>query len=150
MRQMLGRQMLGSVGAGRRLPGGGQSVLYEEPLSASRIEPIALPLTAIGAGATVNVVVRPQRLFRGNKIILFEDGVAGTNLLIEDITTQQRSIFAAAGQVPIGAFGPLVYENVVEIYTVQVGADITFRVTNPSGGALDFSGIIFGRTATAS
>lgn len=145
-RQVLGRQILGQTGRRmERLPGGGSSVLYQEPLNAMRIEPIAFPLTAIGAGATEVVTVRPQRLFRGNKLILF-----GAGLIIEDITTQQRSIFAAPGAVPIEAFGPTVYENNVEIYTVQVGADISVRVNNPTVGAVDFYGVVFGRTATAS
>lgn len=149
-RQLLGYnpQMLGSTMGGVSRPlGGGSSVLVSEPRNIARKEYVGIPATALTAGAVADVTLTPQRLFRGDKLILLPDAVG---LILDDILTENRSVAAGAGGVPVEAFGPTVYDNNLQIYTVQIGGQIVFRFRNPTGGTINVSGVIIGNTVSSS
>jgi len=97
----------------------------------------------IAAGASQSIVVSPQTLFRGRKLVL-SDTVAAA-FVIDDIKVGTQSQAAAAGQIPGDAFrGSTTGEDNIQMDTARPGQAIIFQVTNISGGAVRFRAALFG------
>ncbi len=95
----------------------------------------------VAAGASVVITVRPQMLFRPNRLLV-PDAIA-PSFTIDDIKIGNRSQFASSGAIPAAAFGESVDDDLL-MDTIQTSQDIVITVTNVSGGAVQFRAALFG------
>lgn len=105
--------------------------------------PLPLGSQTIGAGATVNVVGRPQIPFRVERLVT--TGVAG--LLIDDVRVGNKSQLPQAGALPNEIFGFTAVAVALMGDTAAPAMDVTVVVRNPTGGGLVFAGAIIGAAA---
>lgn len=119
------------------LPSAGSSIMRR------MLAPV--PSTFIGAGLTADIVFRPQRRMRIERLIL-NSSVTPPTATINDIRIGARSMYANAGAVPIGVFGNTSTDTVLRGYTCDPGMDVTLTVNVPGGAAEVITGAIIGET----
>lgn len=104
--------------------------------------PLGLGATNLGAGATAIIGANPQLPFRVRRLV-----TASVNLLIENIQVGTQSQFVAAGAVPTEVFAPNSFDVDLKGDTAVPGVQVQLTVSNPTAGALVFSGAIIGDVA---
>lgn len=97
--------------------------------------------TSIPAGGQVTVEVRPQRPFKPQRIFCPSNV---QNLLILNVEIQGTGIFANSLGVPIELFSEVSTTPQIRWPTLQTATGAQFIVSNPTGGALFFSGMLYG------
>jgi hypothetical protein len=104
--------------------------------------PLGLGATSLGAGTTAIISANPQLPFRVARLV-----TPSTGLLIENIQVGTQSQFVAAGAVPTEVFAPDAQDVELRGDTAVPGVSVQITVSNPTGGALVFSGAIIGLVA---
>lgn len=104
--------------------------------------PLGLGATTIGAGATAIISANPQLPFRVDRLV-----TPSTGLLIENLQVGTVSQFVAAGAVPVEVFAPNAFDVELRGDTAVPGVSVQITVSNPTAGALVFSGAILGPVA---
>jgi len=104
--------------------------------------PLGLGATSLGAGATAIISANPQLPFRVNRLVS-----PSTGILIDNIAVGTVSQFVAAGSVPVEVFAPNAVGVGLKGDTAVPGVSVQITVSNPTGGALVFSGAIIGEVA---
>src|SRR5512140_3943061 len=66
--------------------------------------PAAMPSTSIAAGATADITIKPQRLFRAEFLIATES--TASKLFIDGAFVQGENQFVTSGSIPVATFGP--------------------------------------------
>lgn len=136
-----GEWALGARRRGRRRPGRNAFVRKVRNKQLRRY-PLGLGVTNILAGATVIVRVNPQLPFMIERITTPTLG-----LTIDNVQVGTVSQFVAAGAVPTETFAPNAVAVQLKGDTAVPGVDIAVTVTNPTAGAVNFSGAIIGLVA---
>jgi len=104
--------------------------------------PLGLGATSIGAGATAIISANPQLPFRVNRLI-----TPSLGLLIDNLQVGTVSQFVAAGSVPTEVFAPNAFDVELKGDTAVPGVLVQITISNPTAGALVFSGAIIGTVA---
>jgi len=104
--------------------------------------PLGLGATSIGAGATAIISANPQLPFRVDRLV-----TPSTGLLIDNLAVGTVSQFVAAGSVPVEVFSPDAVDVNLKGDTAVPGVSVQITVSNPTAGALTFSGAIIGTVA---
>lgn len=134
--------MMGA-GGGYRPAGSQGTTVLPMTYTAMFEEPLPLDEVSVPANGTASIRKILERPFRGNKLILLPEDVG---LLITDIKVMNKSIYPAAGNGPVEAFGATVYQNNIRIETAQIGGSVQIDFENTTAAALTVSGYIFGAT----
>jgi len=117
-------------------------VVRQVPHQKSRRQSIGFVFDGIGPNETVDIVSRPQVLFRGTRLLI--PSVIGQTVRVEDVKVGRTSQFAAIGAQPGVAFSELSTADNLQLDTATPGMDVTLRIKNTSGASIDFSATIFG------
>ena len=104
--------------------------------------PLGLGATSIGAGATAVIQANPQLPFQVNRLV-----TPSTGLLIDNLQVGTASQFVAAGAVPVEVFRPDAVDVDLKGDTAVPGVAVQITISNPTAGALTFSGAIIGSVA---
>ena len=100
----------------------------------------------IAAGASLDVITRPQDVFSPRKLMV--EPLVASNFVINDVKVGNISQFSSGTQaVPASIFTPDSVANDVKYDTAQVSQDIVIRVTNISAGASRFRAAMIGFVA---
>ena len=119
----------------------------------NRKDMLGLGQTTIGIGATVNINLTPQSIFRPDKLVLSAALAAGgagvlADILVNDIRIGQQSQFVAAGAVSGIMYQNDTTDGSFRFDTCQVGQLIVVQVTNVNAAAQIVSGGFIGKTLT--
>ncbi len=96
----------------------------------------------VAAGATVDIIQRPQLTFRPERVII--PAAIGANFNVADIRIGKDSQFLSAGVIPAAVFAEGAFGVRLKMDTAQIAMDIDLRVTNISAGALNFFAAMIG------
>jgi hypothetical protein len=132
-------------GQGRHRGGrqvGGTRIHSEEPQH-ERQFPIGFELTNIAAGDEEDIEVKPQVLFRGERLAIAQSIARYFDVL--DIKVGKDSQLAATGPLTGEAFETRAVGVRMELDTAQPGIVITLRVKNTDTAAHDFKAVLYGR-----
>jgi hypothetical protein len=132
-------------GQGRHRGGrqvGGTRIHSEEPQH-ERQFPIGFELTNIAAGDEEDIEVKPQVLFRGERLAIAQSIARYFDVL--DIKVGKDSQLAATGPLTGEAFETRAVGVRMELDTAQPGIVITLRVKNIDTAAHDFKAVLYGR-----
>jgi hypothetical protein len=117
-------------------------VVRNVPHRKSRRQSVGFTFDSIAPGTTVDVVSRPQELFRGTRLLI--PSVIGATLRVEDVKVGRQSQFVASGAQPAVSFSELSTVDNIQMDTCRPGQDITLKISNRGGTAVDFSATLFG------
>lgn len=109
-----------------------------------RILLLGFQALAIANGAQVQVLTQPQYPFRPCRLIVPSTIAPGFRL--NNITSGQQPIFAAAGGIPAEAFSEVATYVDVIWPTASIGNQVAIDVLNRSGAAADFEALMLGVT----
>jgi hypothetical protein len=98
-------------------------------------------ITAVPAGGTATVVLRPKRPFKPQKLFL-PSTIIG--LLITSADIGGTNMFANDAGIPIELFSEVSTSPQLDWITVEPAVGIEFIIQNPTVGALNFSGSLYG------
>jgi len=104
--------------------------------------PLGLGATSIGAGATAIISANPQLPFQVNRLV-----TPSLGLLIDNLQVGTVAQFVAAGAVPTEVFAPDAVAVQLKGDTAVPGVSVQITVSNPTAGAIIFSGAIIGDVA---
>jgi hypothetical protein len=104
--------------------------------------PIGLVKTAVAAGDSVDIEVKPQVHFRGERLAVSPSLARFFNVV--DIKVGKDSQLAAVGEMPAESFSALAVGVRLELDTAQPGIVITVRVHNIDAAAHDFAAVLYG------
>jgi hypothetical protein len=96
----------------------------------------------VPANTTVEIVARPQVLFRGTRLLIGSS--IAPFFVVEDVKVGRNSQFVGTGAQPAEAFRDTATGDNVALDTCKPGVDITLIVTNVDGTAKDFRASLFG------
>lgn len=96
----------------------------------------------VAAGATVDIIQRPQLTFRPERIVI--PAAVGANFNVSDIRIGKDSQFLSAGAIPAAVFAEGAFGVRLKMDTCQIAQDIDLRVINISAGALNFFAAMIG------
>lgn len=136
---------LKQVAMERILASGGLVLKQEDPTHARTFPLGFLSNGAIGAGASVVIVSRPQVLFKGRRLVVPSD-IAG-DFSIDDVKVGKNSQFVAEGAIPARVLQENAFGVEMELDTAQISQDISLAITNISGAARVFRAALLGRAA---
>lgn len=98
-------------------------------------------ITPIGAGATVEVEVKPVRPIHPQKLFC-PSTVVG--LLINSLSIGGTNMFAGVTGVPIEIFSEVSTSKPLDLITLTPAVGLVFTVFNPTAVVLNFTGGIYG------
>ena len=124
-------------------PEHGPRVVHTEPTHEKRRHfPIGFTQTAIAPGQVAEVEVKPQVLFRGERLAVAPSNARSFNIV--DIKVGKDSQLAATGEMPAEAFSALAVGVRMELDTAQPGIVIVLIVRNTDTTAQDFNAVLYG------
>lgn len=133
--------------SGRRRGGGGKRVhgglrVMQKRKDTLFKQPLPIPATVVGAGATVVISMQPQRTIRVERLAIPRSLV--DDFTINSVNVGQEPQFVAEGSLPADIFAPDAVGIGLKGDTANIGNLITMSVTNTSAGSLTFRGAILG------
>ena len=108
----------------------------------NRIQSLGFNRSAVPANTTVEIVARPQVLFRGTRLLVGSS--IAPFFVVDDVKVGRNSQFVGTGAQPAEAFRDTATGDNVALDTCRPGVDITLIVTNTDGTAKDFRASLFG------
>jgi hypothetical protein len=124
-------------------PEHGPRVIHNEPTHEKRRHfPIGFTMPAIAPGQVAEVEVKPQVLFRGERLAVAPSNARSFNIV--DIKVGKDSQLAATGEMPAEAFSALAVGVRMELDTAQPGIVIVLIVRNTDTSAQDFNAVLYG------
>jgi len=127
----------------RAPPEHGPRVVHMEPSHEKRRHfPIGFTQTAIASGAVAEIEVKPQVLFRGERLAVAPSNARSFNIV--DIKVGKDSQLAATGEMPAEAFSALAVGVRMELDTAQPGIVIVLIVRNTDTSTQDFNAVLYG------
>jgi hypothetical protein len=121
----------------------GRMRVHSEEPQHERQFPIGFELTNIAAGDEEDIEVKPQVLFRGERLAIAQSIARYFDVL--DIKVGKDSQLAATGPLTGEAFETRAVGVRMELDTAQPGIVITLRVKNIDTAAHDFKAVLYGR-----
>jgi hypothetical protein len=116
-------------------------VIEEEP-TRERLFPIGFIATGIAAGDEVDIEVKPQVYFRGERLAIPQTIARYFDII--DIKIGKDSQLAATGSMPGESFSTVAVGVRMELATAKPGIVITLRVRNVDTGDQDFKAVMYG------
>ena len=116
-------------------------IVKEEPKN-QRQFPIGFSLDDIQPGDEVDIEVKPQVLFRGERLAVAPSNARSFNIV--DIKVGKDSQLAATGEMPAEAFSALAVGVRMELDTAQPGIVVVLIVRNTDTTAQDFNAVLYG------
>lgn len=98
--------------------------------------------TAIAAAATTNVTLRPQDLWRIQRVSVPSN--IAFDLVFNDIKVGQKSQFVDSGELPCASFSEVAVGCPILLDTANVGNTVILETTNIAGATRTFRAGIFG------
>ena len=127
----------------RAPPEHGPRVIHSEPTHEKRRHfPIGFVQAAIPAGQVAEVEVKPQVLFRGERLAVAPSNARSFHIV--DIKVGKDSQLAATGEMPAEAFSALAVGVRMELDTAQPGIVIVLIVRNTDTTPQDFDAVLYG------
>jgi hypothetical protein len=126
------------VGADLQGNTSGQQLVYDQWLPLT----IAAGLS-VGIGATVDVELKPQRLFRPGCLML---SAVAQVLMVSGCTIGGENQFVASGAIPGEFFSPAATFNLLNAQTADRGTSIIISFTNTTAGAVILKGVWAGKS----
>jgi hypothetical protein len=117
-------------------------VVRQVPHQKSRKQSIGFVFDGLAPNTTVDITSRPQVLFRGTRLLI--PSSIGQFIRVEDVKVGRTSQFAAIGAQPGIAYSELSTADNLQLDTSSPGMDVTLRISNRGGAAIDFSATLFG------
>jgi hypothetical protein len=112
------------------LPSGAQPSLVDSPPRGVRQWPLGFGPVLIPNNGTVEVISRPQVLFRPSRFIVPAGAGNSANFSLIDLKIGQRSQFGNANAVPAAVFSEVATDTLFTFDTAQIAQDITITVQN--------------------
>jgi hypothetical protein len=112
------------------LPSGAQPSLVSQAPQGVRQWPLGFGPVLIPNNGTVEVISRPQVLFRPSRFIVPAGGGVSANFSLIDLKIGQRSQFGNANAVPAAVFSEVATDTLFTFDTAQIAQDITITVQN--------------------
>jgi hypothetical protein len=116
-------------------------VVEEEP-TRERLFPIGFVATGIAAGEEVDIEVKPQVYFRGERLAIPQSIARYFDII--DIKIGKDSQLAATGAMPGESFSTVAVGVRMELATAKPGIVITVRVRNVDTADQDFKAVMYG------
>ncbi|HEY2514174.1 MAG TPA: hypothetical protein VGI39_25080 [Polyangiaceae bacterium] len=124
-------------------PEHGPRVVHSESTHEKRRHfPIGFTQTGITPGQVAEVEVKPQVLFRGERLAVAPSNARSFNIV--DIKVGKDSQLAATGEMPAEAFSALAVGVRMELDTAQPGIVIVLIVRNTDTTNQDFNAVLYG------
>jgi hypothetical protein len=123
------------------LSGRGPRLVREAPNRVMRRQFAPVPNTVVPAGGSTVVAVRPQRIFRADRLVLNSTTVPSF-VTISEINVGAQPQLVNQGNIPISVFAANAFDTYLRGDTATPGIDITIRLDN-SGGAPETVGGTF-------
>lgn len=98
--------------------------------------------TAIATLATTNVTLRPQDLWRIQRISVPSN--IAFDLVFNDVKVGQKSQFVDSGELPCASFSEVAVGNPILLDTANVGNTVILETTNIAGATRTFRAGVFG------
>ena len=124
-------------------PSHGPRVVHTAPAHEKRRHfPIGFTHTQIAPGQVAEVEVKPQVLFRGERLAVAPSNARSFNIV--DIKVGKDSQLAATGEMPAEAFSALAVGVRMELDTAQPGIVVVLIVRNTDTAPQDFNAVLYG------
>jgi hypothetical protein len=121
----------------------GPRVVHHEPAHEKRRHfPIGFTQSQIQPGQVAEVEVKPQVLFRGERLAVAPSNARSFNIV--DIKVGKDSQLAATGEMPAEAFSALAVGVRMELDTAQPGIVVVLIVRNVDATPQDFNAVLYG------
>jgi hypothetical protein len=121
----------------------GPRVVHHEPVHEKRRHfPIGFTQAQIQPGQVAEVEVKPQVLFRGERLAIAPSNARSFNIV--DIKVGKDSQLAATGEMPAEAFSALAVGVRMELDTAQPGIVVVLIVRNIDTTPQDFNAVLYG------
>lgn len=152
VKRVLQRRAAGGAPSGGARPTGrmaglvGQQRIMRDNASIARRQMAPMPLTTVGAGATVTVSFRPQRPIRAERLVL--DGATVAGVFVTDFLIGAEPQFVNSGAVPVSVFSPTGFNMELRGNTAQPGIDVTLSFNNTTGAPVTLGGMLLGTSLT--
>ena len=113
----------------------------------SRVRRLILPIpkTTIAAGASANISIQPQDLFRTTRMLIPSSIAFDFEIL--DFKIGQRPQFVQSGSIPAAVFSEVSVGSSIDCDSADVGNIVSLEVRNTSAGTLSFAGTLLGTAA---
>jgi len=105
-------------------------------------QPLPIPRTSVGAGLSADIELRPQRLFRSERLVVPSTIAAFFD--ITDVKIGQQTQFVASGALPATIFSEVGVGVRLKGDTANLGNTIVVSVTNNDVATQVFGGAIIG------
>ena len=128
---------------------GGKAVGDDKP-DVARKQMAPLPLTTLAPGGEVAITIRPQRPFRGERLVIAGSNITGVVYLTQ-LLVQQVSQFINGGAIPVDCFFPTSFDVGVKFNTASPGIEVEFDFVNQAATGQPngiFGGVVFGTSLT--
>ena len=119
----------------------GPRVVREHPQHARQF-PIGFTRSAIAPGIAVDIEVKPQVLFRGERLAVAPSIARYFDVI--DIKVGKDSQLAATGEMPAESFSALAVGVRLELDTASPGIMLTITVRNIDVAPQDFKAVLYG------
>jgi hypothetical protein len=120
----------------------GSKVLESKRPTHSRVQSMGLSLAAVQPGATVDIIARPQEIFRGRRLVI--PSTIAQFFMVEDVKVGRTSQFVSSGRQPALVFSELSTGDNLSLKTCSPGMDIVLKVTNISEEEINFDSALIG------
>lgn len=108
----------------------------------ARVQSMGLSMAAVQPGATVDIIARPQEIFRGRRLVV--PSTIAQHFMIEDIKVGRTSQFVSSGRQPAVAFSEVSTGDNLSLKTCSPGMDIVLKVTNIGEEEFNFDSSLIG------
>lgn len=105
-------------------------------------QPLPIPRTSVGAGLSADIELRPQRLFRSERLVV--PSTIAPFFDITDVKIGQQTQFVASGALPATIFSEVGVGVRLKGDTANLGNTIVVSVTNNDVATQIFGGAIIG------
>jgi hypothetical protein len=102
---------------------------------------------SVGAGLAVDIIARPQRKIRTERLVVGSD--IASDFTFSRLTIGQDNMFVSNGNISCGVFSEVAVGMKMRGYTASLGTVVTMTVTNRSAAAITFRAAIRGTVATS-
>jgi len=127
----------------QQLSGGGQRVVKQSKSRNDVYEqPLPIPPTEFTAGQALDIELRPQRLFRSERLVV--DSTIAPYFRILDLKIGQQTQFVASGALPATIFTEVAVGVRLKGDTANLGNTIIVSAQNISNATRVFGGAILG------
>lgn len=120
----------------------GGAATRQRPMTGSFSQPLPIPPTSFTTGQALDIELRPQRLFRVERLVV--DSVIAPFFRILDLKVGQNTQFVASGALPSTIFSEVAVGMRLKGDTANLGNTIVISLQNIDANTRVFGGAILG------